>query len=466
MNNHMVEELSSIVGEKYVLSEKDEIFSYLYDETEIHVRPKPVDDCIVVKPSTTEEVSNVLKVANRYLFPVIPRGGGTGATGAAIPTEPSIIMSMERFNKILEVDEENMMITVETGVSLAQMNEHLQQNYPKMYFPIHPGDESAHIGGMAIENAGGSKAVKHGIMRNHIKGMEVVYATGEIGKLGGKIMKNNMGYDILHYLIGSEGTLAVATKVILKLYPKAAKSATLLVSFMNSEDSIKAVNKILEVGIIPLAIEYMQRELVVETASHMNMVWPANNEGKIDLMFVLESNSEDILFSQAEEMMGICEEHNCVDAILADNYKDEKVILDIRSNIYTAYKELFVDSLDTCVPPHKAGELLKEFEQIAKEFGTTCPVMGHLGDGNFHNFIMLEDGKVPDYTDELRRRYYQAAIKFGGTISAEHGTGKTRKKYMKDQFNDFEISLMQNIKKTFDPNWILCPGTIFERPSS
>lgn len=460
----MIQEVTEIVGKDYILTEPDQMVSYLYDETEIHVRPQPASDCIVVKPETTEQVSELLKLANQYKIPVIPRGGGTGATGAAIPTEPSLILSMERLNRILEVDTKNMMITVETGVSLGQMNEYLLKNHKDLYFPIHPGDESAHIGGMAIENAGGAKAVKHGIMRNHVKGMEVVYPTGEISMVGGKIVKNNMGYDLLHFIIGSEGTLAVATKVILKLYPRTGYSATLVVSFMENQAAIDSVNQILETGIVPLAIEYMQRELVLETAKHMNMVWPAKNNGRVDIMFVLEGDSEETLYAQAESMVEICDRNQAVDTILADNYKDEKLILDIRSNIYTAYKELFVDSLDTCVPPHRAGELIEEFDAIAAEYGTTCPIMGHLGDGNFHNFIMLVDGKVPDYVDELRGRYYQTAIKYGGTISAEHGTGKTRKKYMHQQFSEFEIELMQKIKRAFDPNWILCPGTILDRP--
>ena len=388
--------------------------------------------------------------------------GGTGATGAVIPSKPSVIMSMERFNKILEVDEDNMMITVETGVSLAQMNEYLMKNHNQMHFPIHPGDESAHIGGMVIENAGGAKAIRHGIMRNHIKGMKVVYPTGNIGVLGGKLMKNNMGYDISHMLIGSEGTLAVLTEVTLKLYSNQGKSATMVVSFKEEEEAIKAASEIQRAGIVPLAIEYIERDLSIETANHMSMVWPAKNDGKIDLMFVIEDINEDVLFMQAEEIVGICEKNGAVDTILADNPKDEKTILDIRSNIYTAYKEIFVDSLDTCVPPQLAGQVIKEFHKAAAEYGTICPIMGHLGDGNFHNFIMRVDDKAPDYVDDLRKRYYEIALKHGGTVSAEHGTGKTRKKYMELQFNDFEIQLMKNIKKAFDPNWILNPGTILD----
>lgn len=462
MNPLIEKKLIGIVGEDFVLSNYDQIQAYLLDETEEMVRPDPDEDCIVVKPGNDKEVSEILKIANEMLFPVIPRGGGTGATGAAIPDRPSVIMSMERFNKIIEVDEDNMMIRVETGVTLAQMNEYLLKNHNKLHFPIHPGDESAHLGGMVIENAGGAKAIRHGIMRNHIKGLKVVYPTGEIGVLGGKILKNNMGYDISHILIGSEGTLAVLTEVTLKLYSNQGKSATMVVSFNNGEDAIKAAAEFQSAGIIPLAIEYMERELSIETARHMSMVWPANNEGKIDLMIVIEDINEDVLFMQAEEIVGICEKNGAVDTILADNPKDEKTILDIRSNIYTAYKEIFVDSLDTCVPPQTAGKVVKEFHAAAAEFNTICPIFGHVGDGNFHNFILRVDGEVPAYVDDLRKRYYEIALKYGGTISAEHGTGKTRKKYMSLQFNEFEIQLMRNIKKAFDPNWILNPGTILD----
>ena len=212
MEKRYIDALTEICGATSVLYEMSDIERYLYDETEEYVRPKACEDCIVVRPGTYEEVSEILKWANKELVPVIPRGGGTGACGAAIPTEPSVIMSMERFRKIVEVDETNMMITCQTGVTLASLNEYLAKNVHALYFPCHPGDEGAQVGGMCIENAGGVRAVKHGIMRSYIKGMKVCLPNGDIVQLGGKLMKNNMGYDLLHLLIGSEGTLAVSLK--------------------------------------------------------------------------------------------------------------------------------------------------------------------------------------------------------------------------------------------------------------
>ncbi len=464
MDNKILERLIDIVGADWVVSENSMIQSYLNDETEVKIKPVPNQDCIVVKPGTTEEVSLIMKAANELLFPVIPRGGGTGATGAVVPTEPSVIMSMERFKKIVELDKENLMITMETGVTLAEMNDYIAKNADNLYFPVHPGDEAAHIGGMAIENAGGVRAVRHGIMRNHIKGLKVVLPSGEIATYGGKLMKNNMGYDILHLLIGSEGTLAIVTEVIVKIYPKSGQSATLLVSFNNAREAIESVSDVLQKGIVPLAVEYMERELCVETAKHLGVTWPAQNDGTCDIMFIIEEPNEDLMFGNAEQIVEICEARGALDTILAESDKDQRNILEIRSNIYTAYKELFVDSLDTAVPPSSAADLLEDFKSIAKSYGTTTPAMGHLGDGNFHNFIMLdENGEVPSFVDDIRKDFYAAALKYGGSISAEHGTGKTRKKYLRQQFSESEIELMRNIKKAFDPNWILNPGTIFDR---
>lgn len=282
MEQRYIDSLTEICGKANVFYEMADIERYLYDETEEYVRPKACEDCIVVRPGTYEEVSEILKWANQELVPIIPRGGGTGACGAAIPTEPSVIMSMERFRKIVEVDETNMMITCQTGVTLASLNEYLAKNVHALYFPCHPGDEGAQVGGMCIENAGGVRAVKHGIMRSYIKGMKVCLPNGDIVQLGGKLMKNNMGYDLLHLLIGSEGTLAVVLEATLKLYPRLEYTGALVCSFNTTEDAVKSVGEVQKAGIIPLAVEYMDRAISVGTAEHIERTWPMKDEGKVD----------------------------------------------------------------------------------------------------------------------------------------------------------------------------------------
>lgn len=460
MNTEIINGLIKIVGQDWVVTDLSQMQSYLYDETEHIIRPIANEDCVVVKPETTEEVSEIVKLANNELVPIVPRGGGTGECAAAIPTQSSIILSLERLNKIVELDQKNLMITVESGVTLHELTEELNKS-ESLFFPVHPGDEGAQIGGMVVENAGGVSAVKHGIMRNHVKGLEVVLPTGEIVNLGGKLIKNNMGYDLLHMMIGSEGTLGIVTKVILKLYPRSAKVGYLLVSFNTTDEASNVVPKILQEGITPQAIEYIDREVALAAAEHLGLNYPAT-EGSVDLLFIVDEASEDELYAKCERIVELCEVYGAVDSLIAETTKEQRNLLEIRSNAYTAYKENIADSLDMAVPPGFVPDLLRDFKAITKKYNTFSPAVGHIADGNVHNFLMLEEGKLPDYIDDIRNEMYEAALKYGGTITAEHGTGKLRKKHMIQQYTSREIEIMKNIKKAFDPNGILNPGTILD----
>jgi len=360
----------------------------------------------------------------------------------------------------VEFDDKNIMVTVEAGVTLEGLLE-IMKEHDNLFFPVHPGDEGAQIGGMVVENAGGVRAVKHGIMRNHIKGVEVVLPTGELVNLGGKLIKNNMGYDLLHMMIGSEGTLGIVTKATLKLYAKNPNIGTLLVSFNSAEEASDVVPKILQAGITPLAIEYMDREVALESADHIGQAYPAS-EGSVDLMFILDEATEDELYEKCERIVGMCEENGAVDSLIAETTKEQRALLEIRSNVYTAYKENIADALDIAVPSGAVPDMLKDIDKIAKKYNTISPAVGHIADGNVHNFLMLDNGKIPEYLDDMRNEMYDAAISYGGTVTAEHGTGKTRKIHMEQQYTAREIEIMQNIKKAFDPNGIFNPGTIVD----
>ena len=460
MKQEFIDALIGICGKDYVYSAKEDVSGYLYDETEEYVRPKACEDCLVVRPGTYEEVSKILQWANETKTPIIPRGGGTGACGAAIPTIPSVIMSMERFKDIVEVDETNMMITCQTGVTLAKLNEYLNENVHALYFPCHPGDEGAQVGGMCIENAGGVRAVKHGIMRSYVKGMKVCLPNGEIVQFGGKLVKNNMGYDLMHLLVGSEGTLAVVLEATLKLYPRLDYTGALVCSFKDTESAVKSVGEVQKAGIIPLAVEYMDRDIAVETAKRISKTWPMSDEGCVDLIYMVEEATEDALYETAGTIAEICENNGAVGSVIAENEKEQRNILEIRSDIYEVFKPEFVDSLDTAVPVAHIGDLLRDIDAIAEKYGTRSPRFGHVADGNFHNFILMVDGKVPDWADDMRRDIYKAALKYGGTVTAEHGTGKTRKPYMELQYTPHVLEIMRNIKRAFDPNNILNPGVM------
>lgn len=462
MNIEVVNRLVEICGQNGVLTAPADVAPYLYDETELFVRPQACEDCVVARPKTYEQVSAIMKMANETLTPVIPRGGGTGACGAAIPTQPSVIMLMERFRDVVEIDETNMMITVQAGVTLKKLTEVLEAETPRLYFACHPGDEGAHVGGMAIENAGGARAVKYGIMRNHIKGMKVCLPNGEIVQLGGKLIKNNMGLDLMHLCIGSEGILCVVLEVTLKLQPRMECYGTLVCSFATPEEAVKAASEVQIDGIVPLGVEYMDREIALGTAKALEKHWPMDDEGTIDIIFMLEEANEDILYENVEKIAAICDENGSLNQIIAESAKDQRNILEVRSEMYEVYKAFFVDSLDTAVPVQHIGDWLKDVDEIAEKYGTKSPRVGHVADGNFHNQILLVDGKVPEWADDIRADFYKAALKYGGTVTAEHGTGKTRKSFMPVQFSETEIEIMKNIKRAFDPNNILNPGVIVD----
>lgn len=460
MNPELIEQLKTICGPDWVVADLAQIGNYLYDETEEALKPEACTDVVVVKPADAKEISAILTLANQRKVPVIPRGGGTGLNGGVIPDRPGIILSLERLARDIEIDDKNLMVIADAGVTLAVLNDALKQT-KGLFFPIHPGDEGAQVGGMVAENAGGVSAVKHGIMRNHVKGLEVVLPTGEIVQLGGRLIKNNMGYDLLHMMIGSEGTLGIITKVTLKLYAKQTHTGTLLVSFDSRQDASDTVPKILQSGITPLAIEYCEKTVIQRAAEHMSLDWPAK-AGIVDLMIILEEGSEDELYAKSEAIVEIAEGFNAIDSIIAETAKDQRNILEIRSNVYTACIEDAVDAMDISVPPARVPDFVRDLDELAAEYHTTLPCVGHIGDGNIHNFIMKENGEKPVWFEEIRLKIYESAMKHGGSITAEHGTGRTRKQFMTMQYTPREIEIMRGIKRAFDPNNILNPGVIVD----
>lgn len=446
--------LAEIVGDANVLNTRGEVAPYLYDQTVPFLRPKANEDSIVVKPANTKEVSEIMKLANDEKVSVVVRGGGTGLCGAAIPVVPSIIISMERFKKIIEVDEKNFIITLESGVTLREIQEYLGRNSSMAYFAAHSCDENAQIGGMVAENAGGIKSGKHGVMRNNIRGLEVVLPTGEVLQLNGKLQKNNAGYDLMQLVIGSEGTLCVITKVMLHIVPRPHFGATILVSFDNYEQATDASTKVLQAGVTPIGIEYLDRTIALKTVDFLCQNWPLK-KGKVDLMFIMAEENEDVAFNVCGMIEEICSSSGAVESVIFDGMEDQERVLDIRKSTYHATKAQLVDTLDITVPPAEIPALMRGFNQIAAKYGVIFDTVGHVGDGNVHNNIYAENHKIPDYYEEMKDELYQMAISMGGTITGEHGIGKIRRGNLHLQLDQAQISLMQGIKNLFDPNHIL-----------
>ena len=450
-----VQELQRIVGEDWVTTKREQIESYLMDETYLAVRPQPSSDVVVVKPASTEEISKIMKLANREKTPVYPRGGGTGLVGGAVPTQDGIVLSLERLDRVEEVDKDNLMVVVQAGVTLGDLLKAVEDE--DLLFPPHPGDEGAQVGGMVACNAGGTRAVKYGVVRNYVKGLEVVLPTGEILNMGGKLLKNNTGLDLMHLLIDSEGILGIITKVIFRLYPRFAGIATLVVSWDDRHAAIDTVPKILQSGVIPLAMEYVERDVIEISAEHLGLKWPAA-KGKAHLIVIVSGSSEDDVYSQCQQISDVCQEHGAVDTLIAERKEEQAEILKMRSEIYTPLKSRMADGLDITVPPAKVGRVFDAIDEIAKRFGVTVHTFGHAADGNLHPSIM-KDAVEKGVFKEVKREIYQAAADLGGVVSGEHGVGKARLGEFDLYVDAKSKELMRGMKRLFDPNNILNPGT-------
>jgi len=457
LKEELVKELALIVGEDWITLEEEKILGYLYDQTPDPMKPEPSKDVVVVKPKNAEEVSKILLVANKYRMPVFPRGGGTGLAAACMPTMSGIILSLERMNKI-SIDKDNLMAEAEAGATLGDLIKAADE--AGLFFPLHPGDEGAHIGGLIACNAGGVRAIKTGVMRNYVKGIEVVLPTGEILILGGKLVKNNAGYDLMQLIIGSEGTLGVVTKAWIRLQPRPQASATIIIPFEDRRKALEFVPKIFQIGVFPLAIEYVEKELVDQTAKILGMSWPCK-EGKYHLMLILAESSEEALLLECEKLMDLCEKVGVLEPIIAERREEQANILKIRSEIYSALKNELIDILDTTVPPAKMVDLIESVNKLAKKYETYIPAFGHAGDGNLHLHLMRKEGWSKDDYDRLRDEIYEKTIQLGGTITGEHGIGYVRRECFKKFVDRKALELMKEIKKAFDPNNILNPDKIF-----
>ena len=455
MDHVLLRELESIVGRDQVISKRENMLSYLSDETPAVMEPKPAGDLVVVKPFSTNEVSAIVRLANNHRIPIFPRGGGTGLVGGAVPTRDGVVLSLERMNQI-QVDKENLMADAEAGATLEKLIEAAKRE--GLSFPPHPGDENAQVGGLVATNAGGSRAVRHGVMRNNVRALQVVLASGEVVNLGGKIHKDNVGYDLMQLIIGSEGTLAVVTKATIQLYGTENASITLVVPYADRAAAIATVPKILQEAGPPLAIEYVEKDLMKRAAKHLGTHWPVET-GEYYLIIIVAEATRDEILSKSLKISEICKENTSLDIFAAESAREQENILTIRSNLYTVLKPDIFDILDIVVPISKLEEMMIAVENIAKESARTVPVYGHAGDGNLHVHIMLRQGVEENkYLDELSDRIYKAAVDVGGVITGEHGIGKTRTTKVERYLSGTEIELMRSMKRIFDPNNIMNPG--------
>jgi len=451
-----IDELRGVVGDKWVVEDLVAIERYLYDETAPPVRPSASREIIVVKPGSIDEVANVIKIANKYRVPVYPRGGGTSLVGGAVPTKPGIVLSLERLDRIY-IDVESMVAEVEAGVTLGKLIEEAEKH--GLMFPAHPGDEGAYIGGLIACNAGGSRAVRTGVMRNYVLGLEVVLPTGDILKLGGKTIKNNMGYNLAHLFIGSEGILGVIVKAYLRLYPKWRYTATAVIPFNSRSSAFRTARKILSTGLIPLAIEYFDRQVIETSAKYLGVSWPIDI-GQYYIMIILAEPVEETVLVELELIDRVAREEGGLEPFVFQREDEQKNVLKIRSEIYSALKSSTFDILDTTVPIGVIDRFIEMVNKIEEKYRIWLPTYGHVGDGNVHIHILNYPNFTQDTLEKIRDEIYDIAIQLGGTITGEHGIGYTRKRYVRKLLGDTWVKTMKMLKYVLDPNNILNPDKV------
>jgi glycolate oxidase len=460
--------IEAVVGPANAFSGPDKTCDYGHDEFSMKEIGHEPD--IVVRPGSTAEVAAVVRIANAHGIPVTPRGGATGLCGGCVPVYGGIVLSLERLDRVLEVDADNQMAVTEAGVRLSDFAKTVEEN--GLYFPPHPGDESAMMGGLVATNAGGSRAVKYGTIRNYVRGLELVTAAGDVLQLAGKLEKSSTGYNLMHLVIGSEGTLGIVTKIILHLKAKPGIMRSLVVPFEALEPALETVPLIMKRGIVPLAIEFLEIEPIVLTEEHIRKKWPTKL-GRTHLLIILDATSDEEMDRLSQAVAEICCEKGAIDVFIADTPSKQDEVLAIRSKIYDAIKAGTVEILDIAVPRAEVAGHVRKVREVAEKYGIWLPTFGHAADGNIHTHIMkvrFDNGAmvpVPEdewrpKADPVREELFRDAKARGGVISGEHGIGLVKKPYLSLVLDERQIELMRGIKRVFDPNGIMNPGKIFD----
>jgi len=460
VTSEVVEALRQTVGEGNVLVDDEALEPYTHDET-VGLRADPE---AVVKVTSAEQVSEVLKLAQRERIPVTPRGAGYGLSGGAVAVRGGIVLSTEKMNRILEIDRENLMVTVEPGVITGDIHRAVEAE--GLFYPPDPASlDSCTIGGNVAEGAGGPRAVKYGITKDYVCGLEAVLPSGEIVQMGGKLVKNVTGYSLIQLLIGSEGTLAVVTKIILRLLPLPKVQVDLLVPFDKFQEAADTVSDIIAHQILPTAIEFMEQDSMLAVERLLERKVPFS-DAAAHLLIQLDGNTQEAVEADMETVGELCLEHGARDVLVAQDRPTRDRLWEARRMIIESLNhESPINHMeDVVVPRAEIHRLLKGIKEIAGQHGVRIISFGHAGDGNVHINVLKDDlaedqweALVPVVTEEI----YRQALSLGGTITGEHGIGATRRRYLPLAVDSAQIEIMRHIRAVFDPNRILNPGKIF-----
>ena len=450
-----------IVGKENMSSDKEQLEKYGQDETEDLIFFAEV----ILKPSSVKEISQIAKICNEHIIPLTVRGAGTGLSGGALPIKGGVLLSMEKFNKIIKIDERNLQATVEPGVINYEFQEAVKQ--VGLFYPPDPASwGSCSLGGNIAHSSGGPKAVKYGTTRDYVLNLEIVLPNGEIIWTGANTLKYSTGYNLTHLMVGSEGTLCIVTKIVFKLITLPKHDLLMLVPFNSAELACKAVAEVFKAGINPSAMEFMEKDAIDWSIKYSGeLSFKVKPEWQALLIVEVDGNNLDILMSDCEIISAVMQQNQCDEILFADSAEQKNAIWKIRRKVGEAVKSNSVyKEEDTVVPRAELPILLKGVKAIGKKFGFNSVCYGHAGDGNLHVNIIkgaLSDQAwnidLPNAISEI----FELCKSLGGTISGEHGIGLVQKNYLPIVFSPYHLQLMKDIKKVFDPNYILNPGKIF-----
>ena len=456
----VLQELRDIVGDRYVLTSPEATEPYTHDET-VGLRGQPE---VVVKAGSTAEVAQILRLAQERRIPVTPRAGGQGLSGGAVPVLGGIVLSVERMNRILEIDAENLTVTAEPGVITGNLHRAVEE--VGLFYPPDPASlDSCCLGGNIAENAGGPRAVKYGVTRDYVCGLEAVLPGGQVMRLGGKRVKDVTGYDLIHLLVGSEGTLAVVTQMILRLLPLPPARVDLLVPYNAFEQAARTVSAIISHRIVPTTIEFMERDSVLASERLLGKEVPYHDAAAC-LLIQLDGRRDEEVMADMEQVGDLCLEHGALDVLVARDRPTRDRLWEARRMIVEALKhESPINQMeDVVVPRAEIPALLDGIHELAGRYGVRTVCFGHAGDGNVHVNILkddISDERWQALLPPLREELYRLCLSLGGTLTGEHGVGAARRRYLELALDPAQIDLQRRVKAAFDPHGILNPGKIF-----
>jgi glycolate oxidase len=460
ITTEILDAIKLIAGDDAVTTNHADLEKYSHDETEdLAYYPE-----VVVKPQVPEQVSALMKLCNEHLIPVTPRGAGTGLSGGALPVMGGLLIAMERFNKILIIDEQNLQATVEPGVVTEEfMNQVAAKG---LLYPIDPASKgSCFIGGNVSHGSGGPRVVKYGTIREYILNLEVVLPSGEIIWTGANTLKYASGYNLTQLMIGSEGTLGIITKIVVKLIPLPTQNALMLASFSSNETACGAVSAIFRGGIIPSAVEFMERRGVQWVIENDGIVFDLKDGIEAFLLIEVDGNNIDVIFNDCEKINNVLEQFDCKEVLFADTSAQKEELWRIRQTMAVSVKSNSVyKEEDTVVPRAALPQLIEGIKSIGAKYGFESVCYGHAGDGNLHVNIIKANMSDEDWTYKLKdgiHEIFQLTVSLGGTLSGEHGIGLVQKEFMPIKYSEVHFELWRGIKKVFDKNGILNPGKIF-----